>query len=103
MEAVKQATLRLDGAGTDRASWLPLVPVLAAVLLPLGVLAFLATPKLGLLALVALAAPVLVLSPSVGLLALIATLPIDAVGSLGPPGTATVTRLLGLAVVGGWV
>jgi O-antigen ligase len=81
-------------------SWLP---VFAVVALPLGVLAFFAHPKLGALALASLVAPLLVISPRHGLLLLIAALPIDAVGSLGPPGTATITRLLGVGVMAGWV
>lgn len=79
--------------------WLPAV---GALVLPLGVLAFFVHPKLGALALGALVAPVVLLSPEHGLLLLVAALPTDAVSSLGPPGTATVTRLLGLAVTVGW-
>lgn len=88
------------GLETRVMAWLPLACVL---LLPLGVLAFVVHPKLGLAAVAVLGAPLLVIFPQHALLLLVAALPTDAIASLGPPGTATLTRLLGFGVVGGWV
>lgn len=79
------------------------MPVACLTLLPLGVLAFVVHPKLGLAAIAALGVPLLVIFPQHALLLLVAALPTDAIASLGPPGTATLTRLLGFGVVGGWV
>ncbi|MEW6268547.1 MAG: O-antigen ligase family protein [Thermodesulfobacteriota bacterium] len=105
MDTALEMRPRLPGvAATDRwARLVPWLPAIGAIVLPIGVAAFLVHPKLGALALGGLLAPLLVVSPPHALLLLIAALPVDAVASLGPPGTATLTRLLGFAVMGGWV
>jgi hypothetical protein len=82
-------------------SW-PLLVVMAAVLLG-GLAAFVLSPKLGLAALALPVAPLLVLAPQYAVLALVAALPFDAVAALSDEGAFTLTRLLGLAVLGGWL
>lgn len=68
-----------------------------------GAAACLASPTLGLLVLALPAAPLLVLAPDLALLALVAALPFDAIAALVEARTVTLTRLLGIAVLGGWL
>jgi O-antigen ligase len=77
--------------------------VVAVVALGAGVAACLVSPALGVVALALPAAPLLVLAPEMALLALIAVLPFDTLGSLDQSSTMSVTRLVGIAVLGGWV
>lgn len=77
--------------------------VAAAGVLVAGLAAFMVSPKLGLLALGVPAVPVLVLAPDKAVLLVLAALPFDAVASIAGAGTITLTRLLGMAVLGGWV
>lgn len=95
------ATAGAYGGGAAPASW----PWLAAggALLVAGLAAFLVSPKLGILALGLPAAPLVILYPQIGLLAVIALIPFDSIASLVPSRTLTLTRLAGMAVVGGWV
>jgi O-antigen ligase len=73
-----------------------------AVLLVLGLGGYLVHPVLGFGVIALLAAPVFVVAPKYALLALVALLPFDAVSALDANG-ATLTRLLGMAIMGGWV
>jgi O-antigen ligase len=77
--------------------------IAAGALLLGGLLAFLVHPVLGIGVLGLLVAPVLVLAPHHGVLALVAVLPFDAVLAFGEESAFGMTRLLGLAVVAGWV
>jgi len=72
-------------------------------LLALGIVAYLVSPKLGILALGLPGVPLLVLYPALGLLGLIALIPFDSVASLVPSNTLTLTSLAGMVVMGGWL
>lgn len=76
---------------------------LGALALAAGIVAFLASPKLGLLSFGIALAPLLVIAPDKAVLLVFAAVPFDSISSLGPPGTLTLTRTLGLAVMAGWV
>jgi len=95
------AASRMYQPGATAPSW----PWLAAGggLLFVGIAAYLVSPKLGILALGLPAAPLLVLYPQLGLLGVIALIPFDSIASLVPSRTFTLTRLVGMAVMGGWV
>src|SRR5262245_58153104 len=77
----------------------------AVVLLALGAgaAACCTGPTLGGAALALPAAPLLVVAPHLAVLGLVAALPFDALASLDEAGALTLTRLLGIAVLGGWV
>jgi len=79
------------------------VVAIGAGLLVAGGLAFLINPKFGAAALGLPALPLLVMYPAHALLLFIGAMPFDAVASLLPDRTLTLTRLLGVAVIGGWV
>ncbi len=68
----------------------------------LGIAAYWISPKLGVLALAAPLGVVAVLSSKVGVLAVAAAIPLDPVAGL-VPGAFTLTKLLGLVVVAGWL
>jgi len=86
---------------TGTPTW-PLI-VVAVIVLGAGTAACFASPKLGLAALALPAVPLLVLAPEMGLLALVAILPFDTFGSMDESSTLSATRLVGTAVLGGWV
>ena len=73
------------------------------VLLLAGLAAFLLSPKYGIMALGLPVAPLFVISPAQALTLVIAAVPFDAVASLGLPGSLTITKLLALAVIAGWI
>ena len=75
----------------------------ASVLLLLGLAGFLVHPVLGAGVLAVLVAPVFVLSPRYALLLFLAVLPLDALTTIDESGMLSLTRLLGLALVGGWI
>lgn len=77
--------------------------LLGFVLLLAGLAAFMASPKLGIMALGLPALPLLVLFPPQALMLVIALVPFDAVASLGPPRSTTITKLVAVAVIAGWV
>ena len=77
--------------------------VLGFVLLPVGLAAFMVSPKLGIMALGLPAFPSLVLYPPQALMLVIALVPFDAVAGLGPSEGTTLTKLVALAVMAGWV
>ena len=81
------------------------VPWLAAAALVLvaGLGAFLVHPLLGLAVFGVFVVPLFVTEPRYALLLFVALLPFDAVASLGPDSGVTLTRLLGLALFGGWI
>jgi hypothetical protein len=81
---------------------LPWIAV-AVLALGAGAAACFASPALGVAALALPAAPLLVVAPDLAILALVAALPFDALAALDDTGMLTVTRLLGIAVLGGWV
>lgn len=74
----------------------------AIVLLVLGIAGYVVHPLLGLGVLGLLVAPVFVVAPKYAILFLVALLPFDAVANIDADG-ATVTRLLGVALMGGWM
>ena len=76
---------------------------LAVLALGAGAAACFASPALGIAALALPAAPLLVVAPDLAILALVAALPFDALAALDETGMLTLTRLLGIAVLGGWV
>lgn len=78
------------------------VIAVGAVLLAVGGLAFLVSPKFGAAALGLPALPLLVMYPAHALLGFVAAMQFDAVAALLPDRTLTLTRLLGVAVIGGW-
>jgi len=88
-----------ERAGTP--TW-PLIAV-AVIVLGAGAAACLVSPKLGVAALALPAVPLLVLAPEMALLALVVILPFDTLGSLDESSTLSATRLVGTAVLGGWV
>src|SRR5262245_61328947 len=95
-------------AGAARSRTAPAWPaawVGAVVLLVLGagVAACFTSPMLGVAALALPAAPLLLFAPDVAVLGLVAALPFDALTSLDEAGALALTRLLGIAVLGGWV
>jgi len=76
----------------------------AVALLAGGLIAFLVDPRLGLVVAAVPLAPLLVLRPEYGLYLLFAVVPFDAVAALSEDeGASTLTRLLGIAVLGAWV
>ena len=78
------------------------VIAVGAVLLVVGGMMFLADPRFGVAALGLPALPILVMYPAHALLVFIAAMPFDAVAALLPDRTLSLTRLLGVAVIGGW-
>jgi len=102
MGALGRPAVRLAPLSGDGTSMVPWVVGGGCVLL-LGSLAFFIDPKLGLAALGLPAVPFLVLHPAHALLAFIAAMPFDAVASLLPDRTLTLTRLLGVGVLGCWI
>jgi O-antigen ligase len=84
-------------------AWIPILVVTAVVALGAGAMACNMSPAFGVAALALPAAPLLVLAPELALLALVAALPFDALASLDEDHMLTLTRLLGVAVLGGWV
>ncbi len=92
------------GRGTAPASRAPwIAAAVALVTLGAGAAACFTSPLLGVAALALPAAPLLLLAPHLAILGLVAALPFDALTSLDDTGALTITRLLGIAVVGGWV
>lgn len=89
--------LRTEAYSVD--GWIILA---AASVLIAGITAFLISPKLGLLALGLPLAPLFIVAPDRAVLLLAAAIPFDALASLGPPGTLTVTKLIAAGVIGGW-
>jgi O-antigen ligase len=88
------------GTGTSAGPW----TAAAIVLLLVGLAAFVVSPVLGVGVGALLVAPLFVLSPRYGLLVFAALLPFDAVSALGDGERAlSLTRLVGLAVIGGWI
>src|SRR4029450_5109125 len=77
--------------------------VVVGLALAAGTAACFASPALGVAALALPAAPLLGLAPELALLGLAAALPFDALPSLDESHALTLTRLLGIAVLGGWV
>jgi len=92
---------RTGTAPAESGRWI----VVAVVLLALGAAAAacFASPMLALAALALPAAPLLLLAPDVAVLGLVAALPFDALTSLDETRALALTRLLGVAVLGGWV
>jgi O-antigen ligase len=86
------------GGATGHAPWL----AAAALLLALGLAGFLVHPVLGAAVLGVFVVPLFVTAPQHALLLFAALLPFDAVSSLGADGGITLTRLVGLALFGGW-
>jgi O-antigen ligase len=80
----------------------PLVLAAGVGALLVGIAGFSVSPKLGLLALGLPIAPFFVLAPDKALLLVVAALPFDAVAALAQ-GSGTLTKLLGMAVMAGWV
>ena len=78
------------------------VIAVGGVLLLLGTFAFFISPKFGAAALGLPALPLLVMYPAHALLLFIGAMPFDSVAALLPDRTLTLTRLLGIAVIGGW-
>lgn len=75
----------------------------AALFLPIGLVAFVASPFFGAAVLGLLVAPVFVLWPRHALLLFVAMLPFDAVSVFGEADSAlSLTRVVGLALFGGW-
>ena len=94
------ATLgRWQSGGASTAPW----TAIAGVLLLIGLAAFLVDRRLGIGVCAVLAAPIFVLAPEKGLLIFIAALPFDGVSSLEADRMLSLTRVLGLAVIGGWL
>jgi O-antigen ligase len=81
--------------------WIPFAIALLA--LGAGAAACFTSPALAVAALALPAAPLLFLAPDLAILGLIAVLPFDALTSLDDAGALALTRLLGIAVLGGWV
>ena len=86
-------------SGNGAMAWIGI----ASFLLLLGLAGFLVHPVLGVGVLALLGAPVFVLSPRYALLLVLAILPLDALTSIDEGGMLSLTRLLGLALLGGWV
>jgi O-antigen ligase len=91
--------------GRTESAWPPAWPWVAVAVLALGAgaAACFASPALGIAALALPAAPLLVVAPDLAVLALVAALPFDALAAVDESGMLTLTRLLGIAVLGGWV
>jgi O-antigen ligase len=88
-----------ERAGAPAWPWI----AVGVIALGAGTMACLTSPALGLAALALPAAPLLVMAPELALLALVAALPFDALAAVDESGMLTLTRLLGIAVLGGWV
>ena len=91
--------------GTGREGLAPVRPgtAVAGLALGAGAAAGICGPTIAAAALALPAAPLLRLAPDLALLAHITALPFDAVASLVEDRTLTLTRVLGIAVLGGWV
>jgi O-antigen ligase len=91
--------------GGTASGWSDTLPWIGVAVLALGAgaAACFASPALGVAALALPAAPLLVVAPDLAILALVAALPFDALAALDDTGMLTLTRLLGIAVLGGWV
>ncbi len=79
-----------------------LVLGLCAATAAVGALAFASDPMLGLAALGAPVALVVLVSPQIGVALLLFALPLEELAALSPGGVFTLHKLLGLAVVGAW-
>src|SRR5262245_36807540 len=77
--------------------------VAGAIVLLLGLAAALVHPALGLAVVGLLTSPVFVVAPHRALLLFAAVVPFDAVSALESEGAVTLTRVLGLALLGGWM
>src|SRR5258706_4916428 len=84
-------------AGSGTGTWRGV----AAVLLVLGLAAFVVHPALGLGVMALLVAPLFVVAPKYALLLFVALLPFDAVSAIEDDG-ASLTWLLGIGLMGGW-
>ena len=96
-EAVRADPWRRGGNGTGM--WIGV----ATGLLLMGLAGFLVHPVLGAGVLALLVAPIFVLSPRYALLLVLAILPFDALTSVDEGGMLSLTRLFGLALLGGWI
>lgn len=102
-------TVAWSSAGAGRRGMEPawsapwIAAAVALVALGAGAAACFSSPMLGVAALALPAAPLFVLAPHLAILGLVAALPFDALSSLDDTGALSLTRLLGVAVVGGWV
>jgi O-antigen ligase len=95
-------TATMDGfrGDADARPWI----AVATLLLFVGLAAFVVSPKLGIATLGLFAAPLFVTAPRYALLLFVAMLPFDAVSVLGDAESAfSLTRIVGLALFGGWV
>jgi len=90
---------RTGSASPPAWSWI----AVAVLALGAGAAACFVSPALGIAALALPAAPLLVVAPDLAILALVAALPFDALAAVDEDGMLTLTRLLGIAVLGGWV
>jgi O-antigen ligase len=93
------------GRSTTAAAWPApwMTAAIALLVLGAGAAACLTSPMLGMAALGLPAAPLLLLAPNLAVLGLVAALPFDALTSLDETHALALTRLLGIAVLGGWV
>jgi O-antigen ligase len=91
--------------GRMLSAWPSAWPWIAVAVLALGAgaAACFSSPALGVAALALPAAPLLVVAPDLAVLGLVAALPFDALASLDETRALSLTRLLGIAVLGGWV
>src|SRR5262249_22924990 len=90
---------RTESASPPAWSWI----AVAVLALGAGAAACFVSPALGIAALALPAAPLLVVAPDLAILALVAALPFDALAAVDESGMLTLTRLLGIVVLGGWV
>ena len=99
--ATQRRSMRANTATASNAElpWL----LLGGTVLVAGVAARFLGTTAALAALAVPLVPLLVLAPQHALLLVIAAIPFDAVAALGDARTLSVTRLLGTAVLGGWV
>jgi putative inorganic carbon (HCO3(-)) transporter len=81
----------------------PLVVGAGAAVLAAGALGFVVDPRLGVVALAAPAALIVVTAPAAGVALLLFALPLEELAALAPGGFLTLHKLLGMAVVGGWL
>jgi putative inorganic carbon (HCO3(-)) transporter len=81
----------------------PVVVGAGAAVLAAGALGFVVDPRLGLVALGAPAALIVVTAPAAGVALLLFALPLEELAALAPGGFLTLHKLLGMAVVAGWL
>ncbi|MBP1689976.1 MAG: hypothetical protein H6Q34_549, partial [Deltaproteobacteria bacterium] len=72
-------------------------------LLLVGIVAFVVSPTAGIIFLGLPVLPWIVIFPLQALTLLMASIPFEWIGSLGPPGSTTITKLLAVAIMAGWV